>query len=95
MIYDLGLSCIHDLMRQAPAYRLTLDQPQALIKAIELFPLRNGVKDLYGEIMSYRSSLSTRMDGCCSNRVDIARIDDKIIEIKSLRFRYIVKLNIV
>jgi hypothetical protein len=31
-------------------------------------------------IMSYRASLSTRMDGCCGNRVVIARIDDKIID---------------
>jgi hypothetical protein len=30
-------------------------------------------------IMSYRASLSTRMDGCCGNRVVIARIDDKIL----------------
>jgi hypothetical protein len=37
------------------------------------------------EIMSYRSSLSTRKDGCCSNRVVIARVDDKIIEIQIVR----------
>jgi hypothetical protein len=46
------------------------------------------------EIMSYRSSSSTRMDGYCSNRVDIAGIYDKIIEIEIVKFRYnIVKLK--
>jgi hypothetical protein len=38
-----------------------------------------------GEIMSYRSSLSTKKNGCCSNRVVIARVDDKIIEIEIVR----------
>jgi hypothetical protein len=35
--------------------------------------------------MSYRSSLSTKKNGCCSNRVVIARVDDKIIEIEIVR----------
>jgi hypothetical protein len=39
-----------------------------------------------GEIMSYRSSLSTKKNGCCGNRVVIARVDDKIIEIEIVRF---------
>jgi hypothetical protein len=38
-----------------------------------------------GEIMSYRSSLSTKKNGCCSNRVVLARVDDKIIEIEIVR----------
>jgi hypothetical protein len=29
-----------------------------------------------------QSSLSTKKNGCCSNRVVIARVDDKIIEIE-------------
>jgi hypothetical protein len=37
------------------------------------------------ERLSYRSSLSTKKNGCCSNRVVIARVDDKIIEKEIVR----------
>jgi hypothetical protein len=88
---------LHSLMKQCridsvPGGKFKIHLPSDLVLKKNTFPpeFLNTILITCEEIMSYHSSLSTRKDGCCSNRVVIARVDDKIIEIEIVRFRHIV-----